>query len=68
MASASTPWKNGISSGISDVAITSVYFEKTRLKKLIMMLINKQETMVFGGKGFSKIVRKLVTEKLFTSK
>ena len=25
-----------ISSGISDVAIASVYFEKTRLKKLIM--------------------------------
>ena len=28
-----------ISSGISDVAIVSVYFEKTRLKKLIMIII-----------------------------
>ena len=43
-----------ISSGISDVATASVYSEKTRLKKLIMiiiMLINKlQETTVFGGR------------------
>ena len=37
-----------ISSDISDVAITSVYSEKTRLKKFIM---NKsQETTVFGGR------------------
>ena len=28
-----------ISSGISDVAIASVYSEKTRLKKLIMIII-----------------------------
>ena len=28
-----------ISNGISDVAITSVYFEKTHLKKLIMIII-----------------------------
>ena len=28
-----------ICSGISDVAIASVYFEKTRLKKLIMIII-----------------------------
>ena len=41
-----------ISSSISDVAIASVYSEKTRLKKLIMIIIimNKsQETTVFGG-------------------
>ena len=42
-----------ISSGISDVAITSVYFEKTCLKKLTMIIIIimnlSQETMVFGG-------------------
>ena len=37
-----------ISSGISDVAITSVYSEKTHLKKFIM---NKsQERTVFGGR------------------
>ena len=29
-----------ISSGISDVAIASVHSEKTRLKKLIMIMIN----------------------------
>ena len=28
-----------ITSGISDVATASVYFEKTRLKKLIMIII-----------------------------
>ena len=44
-----------ISSGISDVAIASVYLEKTRLKKLIMIIIfiimNKsQEMAVFGGR------------------
>ena len=40
-----------VSSGISDVAITSVYSEKTRLKKLmIIVIMNKsQEMMVFGG-------------------
>ena len=36
---------------ISDVVTTPVYSEKTRLKKLMMiMIMNKsQETMVFGG-------------------
>ena len=44
-----------IPSGISDVAIASVYLEKTRLKKLIIITIiiiimNKsQETTMFGG-------------------
>ena len=56
-----------ISSGISDVAITSVYFEKTRLKKLIMIIItimNKsQETMVFGGRQKLTSAVKLRTEK-----
>ena len=40
-----------ISSGISDVAIASIYSEKSRLKKLIMMIIiikKSQETTVFG--------------------
>ena len=42
-----------ISSGISDVTIASVYSEKTRLKKMIMIIIImnlSQETMVFGGR------------------
>ena len=41
-----------ICSGISGVAITSVYLEKTSLKKLIMIIIimNKsQEMTVFSG-------------------
>ena len=43
-----------ISSGMSDVAISSVHSEKTHLKKLmkiiIIIIMNKpQETMVFGG-------------------
>ena len=40
-----------ISSGISDVAITSVYSEKTRLMKVIVIIIImnlSQETTVFG--------------------
>ena len=44
-----------LSSGISDVAFASVYSEKTRLKKLIMIMIiiimNKsQELTVFHGR------------------
>ena len=37
--------------GISNVAFASVYSEKTRMKKLMMIIImNKsQETTVFGG-------------------
>ena len=44
-----------VSSGISDVAITSVHSEKTHLKKcmmimIIIMLLNKsQETTVLAG-------------------
>ena len=44
-----------VSSGISDVAFASVYLDKTRLKKLMIMIIiiiimNKsQETTVFSG-------------------
>ena len=56
-----------ISSGISDVAIASVYSEKTRLKKLIMiiiMLMNKlQETTVFGGRQKLTSTMKLWPEK-----
>ena len=32
-----------VSNGISDVAIASVHSEKTRLKKLIMIIIKKNE-------------------------
>ena len=46
-----------ISSGINDVAFTSVHSEKTNLKKLMMMkmmmmmIMNKsQETTVFSGR------------------
>ena len=36
--------------GISDVVTTSVYSEKTRLKKLMLIINNSQESMVFGGR------------------
>ena len=37
--------------GISDVVTASVYLEKTRLKKFMMMVMNKsQETTVFYGR------------------
>ena len=43
-----------VSSGISDVAIASVHSDKTRMKKMIMIIIisiNKsQESTVFGGR------------------
>ena len=58
-----------VSSGISDVAIASVYSEKTRLKKLMMIMIiiiitNKsQETMVFSGCKKSTSAMKLRPEK-----
>ena len=35
----STKLRKIVTSGISDVVITSVYFEKTRLKKMIMIII-----------------------------
>ena len=55
-----------IYSGISDIAIASVYSEKTRLKKLIMIIIimNKlQETTVFGGRQKLISAMKLRPEK-----
>ena len=44
-----------VSSGISDVATASVHFEKSRMKKLIMIMIiiimnESQETTVFHGR------------------
>ena len=39
------------SSGISDVAITSVNFEKTHLKKMMIITMNlSQEMTYFGGR------------------
>ena len=35
-----------VSSGISDVMITSVHSEKTRLKKLMMMMMMRMMIMV----------------------
>ena len=35
--------------GISDVMTASVYSEKTRLKKLMLIMNKSQESMVFGG-------------------
>ena len=64
-----------ISSGISDVVITSVYSEKTCLKKLIMIkmmmmmmmiiiIMNKsQETMVFSSRQKLTSAIKLRPEK-----
>ena len=54
-----------VSSGISDVAITSVHSEKNRLKKLMMIIImNKsQETMVFSGRQKLTSAMKLRPEK-----
>ena len=55
-----------ISSGISDVAIASVYFEKTRLKILIMIIIImnlSHETTVFGGRQKLTSAMKLRPEK-----
>ena len=42
-----------VSSGISDLAVASIYSEKTHLKKLMIMIIimNKsQETTIFSGR------------------
>ena len=38
-----------LSSGISDVAIASVHSEKTRLKKMIIIMNKSHETMIFSG-------------------
>ena len=56
-----------VTSGISDVAITSVHSEKTLLKKLIMITIIimnlSQETTVFGGRQKLTSAIKLRPEK-----
>ena len=56
-----------VTSGISDVAITSVHYEKTRLKKMIMITIIimnlSQKTTVFGGRQKLTSAMKLRPEK-----
>ena len=58
--------KNG-TRGISDVVFASVYSEKTRLKKLIMIIIIimnlSQEMTVFGGRQKLTSAMKLRPEK-----
>ena len=58
------------SSGVSDVAFTSVHSEKTRLKKLMnydnhhhYYLNKSQETMVFSGRQKLTSTKKLRPEK-----
>ena len=52
------------SSGISEVAFTSVNSEKTRLKKLIIIIMNKsQEITVFSGRQKLTSAMKLRPEK-----
>ena len=54
--------------GISDVVTASVYSEKTRLKKLMMIIImNKsQETTVFSGPPKCFFVASLIWERVAT--
>ena len=55
-----------VSSGISDVAFASVHSEKTRLKKLIMIITimkKSQETTVFSGLQKLTSAMKLRPEK-----
>ena len=55
-----------VSGGISDVAFASVHSEKTRLKKLIMIIISmkkSQETMVFSRRQKLTSTMKLRPEK-----
>ena len=55
-----------VTNGISDVAIASVHSEKTRLKKIIMIITimkKSQETTVFGGRQKLTSAMKLRPEK-----
>ena len=53
--------------GISDVVTASVYSEKTRMKKMIMIIIismdKSQESAVFGGRQKLTSAMKLRLEK-----
>ena len=53
-----------VSSGISDIAFASVYSEKIRLKKLMIIIMNlSQETTIFGGRQKFTSAMKLRLEK-----
>ena len=53
-----------VSSGINEVAIASVHFDKTHLKKLMIIMMNKsQETTVFSGRQKLTSAMKLRPEK-----
>ena len=49
--------------GISDVVTASVYSEKTRMKKLMLIMNKSQETTVFGGRQKLTSAMKLRPEK-----
>ena len=49
--------------GISDVQTDSVYSEKTRLKKLMLIMNKSQESTVFGGRRKLTSAMKLRPEK-----
>ena len=50
--------------GIIDVVTASVYSEQTRLKKLMIMIMNNsQETAFFGGRQILTTAMKLRPEK-----
>ena len=60
-----------ISSGISDVAKSSIYSEETRLNKMLIIIVMNlsQETNVFGGRQKMTSAMKLRPEKCwYTSK
>ena len=52
--------------GISDVVTASVYLEKTRLKKLMMIMNKLQETTAFHGRqkltSAMKLARKVMVD------
>ena len=53
-----------VSSGISEVVIASVYSEKTRLKKLIIIIMNEShKTTVFSSRQMLTSIMKLKPEK-----
>ena len=49
--------------GISDVVTASVYSEKTRMKKLMLIMNKSQEMTVFGGRQKLTSTMKLRPEK-----
>ena len=49
--------------GVRDVVTTSVYSEKTGLKKLMLIMNKSQETMIFGRRQILPTAMKLRLEK-----